>query len=351
LLASAVPPTSDQPLAAALLDALAELPLVVEDVRCRVVDVVVPTYPDGSRPSATVTLAGRGVHGRGEHVDWTRANHERFAERATRAVPRGSFPLGAWATEVERRIPWPYGRAALEAAAIDLALRQHDTNLFRMVAAQPRGVRYVVSFGRRADPGAEARRWRDHVAGVRFKIDADPTWPAAIYEDLAGLEAVEILDFKGAGGAHEHETAHRLLPEALIEDPAPAAAPWSASLRARLSLDAAIIRAADIERLPVRPAAINLKPARMGGVLEALRCAARCATAAIPIYFGGMFEVGIGRRQLWALAALLAPDASNDVAPIVTGSGDGFAKLPPVLAVDDVSPGFGACGDDERDDG
>jgi len=54
----------------------------------------------------------------------------------------------------------------------------------------------------------------------------------------------------------------------------------------------------------------------MGGVLEALDGAARCAARGIRIYFGGMFELEVGRSQLLSLAALLAPDEPNDIAPI-----------------------------------
>ena len=89
-----------------------------------------------------------------------------------------------------------------------------------------------------------------------------------------------------------------------------------------------------------RPAAVNVKPARMGGVLEALACVARCDAAGISVYFGGMFEVGPGRRQLWDLAALLAPDGPNDVAPIAVGEAP--APRPARLVVDAARPGFGA---------
>jgi len=338
-----VPPTSDQPLAAVLLDALVALPLVIEDIGCTVSDVPVPSYPDGPRPSATVSLSGHGIIGRGEHVDWTRADHERFCTHATETVPHGRWGLGAWAAAMREQTPWPYARAALEAAAIDLALRQAGTTLGGLVDVLPRPVRFVLSFGRRADPAAEIARWREQGPGLLFKIDVDPGWTTATYETLGRLEAVAILDFKGGGSARDHEHAHCVMPEALIEDPAVAAAPWSASLAARVSFDALVTCAGDLTRLPVPPAAINIKPARMGGVLEALRCAAACDVARVPIYFGGMFEIGVGRRQLWALAALLAPDGPNDVAPIVTGTGSAFARLPSVLRVPAPSPGFGRC--------
>jgi hypothetical protein len=33
------------------------------------------------------------------------------------------------------------------------------------------------------------------------------------------------------------------------------------------------------------------------------------------VYVGGMFEIGVGRRQLCDLASVLCPDAPNDLAP------------------------------------
>jgi L-alanine-DL-glutamate epimerase-like enolase superfamily enzyme len=306
--------------------ALAALPVVVDEVECVVRGVPLASYPGRVRPTSEVRLG----EGRGEHVGWTAAAHEAFRERVAR-VPRGRWArLDAWAAAMRAEFADPYERAALEAAAIDLALRQARTSLFGLLGVAPRPVRYVVSFEKVADPVervlAEART-------VELKIDADPAWDDDIYGGLAALGRVAVLDFKGAGAVAAHERAHRALPRAFIEDPG-GRGPWSPSLRRRLSLDAAVTSAAAVDALAVRPAAVNVKPARMGGVLEALACVARCRAARIDLYLGGMFEVGAGRRQLRALAALVAPDAPNDIAPLVD------PQRPARLAVDGDAPGF-----------
>ncbi len=327
--------------AAALVETLRPLPLVVDAAACAVCDVAVPSYPGGQRPSALVTLTGAGARGAGEHVAWTTAEHERLRDELAAIAPCGRWCVGDWAAEVAHRTAEPHARAALEAAAIDLALRQAGTNLFRLAGTSTRSVRYVVSFEKRAEPVAAAERLLAEAPGLELKIDADPAWDDAVYRALAALRAVAVLDWKGSGTAADHERAHRALPGALLEDPAPAR--WSAGVRSRLSVDAPIRRAADVPALPVRPAAVNVKPARMGGVLEALRCIAACVEAGIAVYLGGMFEVAAGRRQLHVLAALFAPDGPNDVAPIAVG--DATPARPARLTVDGRGAGFGAGGE------
>jgi len=322
-----VPPTSS---ASRLLSALPRLPVVVADAVCHVHDVFVPDYPDGPRPSSTVTLHGAGEHGRGEMVAWTRSVHERFAARMDE-VPRGAARLGEWIEMVGRRFHDPYERAALEAAAIDLALRQHETNLFGLASAKPAPARYVVSLGRTDEPLLVVAQQPET---VELKIDVDPRWTDEAWAALAGLGRVAVLDFKGGGRSVDFERAHRLMPGALSEDPAEPAPGL------RLSADIPITSAAAVDALPFHPAAVNVKPARIGGVLEALACVARCDAAGVSVYFGGMFEVGPGRRQLWDLAALLAPEGTNDVAPIAVGEAP--ARRPPRLVVDPTRSGFGA---------
>jgi O-succinylbenzoate synthase len=328
-----VPPTAEATPAARLRDSLAGLALVVEDVGCEHASVAVAAY-GGERPTSVVRLRGRGATGRGENVAWTEAAQVAFC-RQSRAAPRGRWTLGDWTEAMRDVIPDRYGRAAAEAAAIDLALRQHRTGLSAQAGVTPPPVRYVVSFGRVADPVAEASRHGE----VGLKADVDPGWDDVTYARLARLGRVAVLDFKGTGTVADHERAHRALPDALIEDPAPGTRPWSDSLVARLSFDAALTAAADLDVLPARPAFVNLKPARMGGVLEALGCAARCAEAGIGLYVGGMFEIAAGRFQLRDLAAVLCPVAPNDIAPI--GHGGRPAERPTHLRVDPAAVGFG----------
>ena len=247
---------------------------------------------------------------------------------------RGGWQLGEWAAAMREVIAEPYERAALEAAAIDLALRQARTSLFQLAMVKPSPVRYVVSFGKVADPVEEAQRHGD----IELKVDVAPEWSDETYRALAALGRVTILDFKWAGENADHERAHRMLPEALIEDPLPGFAGWSASLAAQLSFDAPLTATSELAMLPARPAFVNLKPARMGGVLEAIACAERCAAEGIGVYVGGMFEVGIGRAQLRALAAVLSPEGPNDIAPIARG--DDLPARPQRLGVS-AAPGFG----------
>ena len=72
---------------------------------------------------------------------------------------------------------------------------------------------------------------------------------------------------------------------------------------------------ADVEALPFAPRTLNVKPSRFGPLRELFAFYDSCAERGIGLYGGGQFELGPGRGQIQALAALFHPDASNDVAP------------------------------------
>jgi hypothetical protein len=174
---------------------------------------------------------------------------------------------------------------------------------------------------------------------VEQTTEADAAWDDATFATLGTIARVAVVDWKQSGTRADHERVHRLLPDALVEDPSPDAAPWSAALTRRLAADASVLATGDVERLAPRPAAVNLKPGRMGSVLAVLDAAAACAALGIPVYVGGMFELGVGRAQLRTLAALLSPDGANDIAPIATA--DRAAPRPERLPAPADVPGFG----------
>jgi L-alanine-DL-glutamate epimerase-like enolase superfamily enzyme len=329
--------------AARLGRALADLALEIEAVTARVAEVDLPSYPDGPRPTSTVALLGRGHEGRGENVGWTDGAHATFVASLEAAVPRGRLTLGTLSTALRSSLPEPYDRAAVEAAAIDLALLQSETTLAELAGATPEPVRYVVSLGRSVDPLPELLHERRVRADTELKLDVDPGWSDATIEALGRQGGIAVLDWKGSGETADHERLHRALPGALHEDPACDAGPgggaWSASLRRRLSFDQRLTSVASLDLLPSLPAAVNVKPARMGGVLEAVATIARASERGIGVYLGGMFEVGIGRTQLLALAALLCPEGPNDIAPIPH---TGARPLRPArLVLEPPRPGFG----------
>ena len=289
-----------------LAAALADLPVVIEHVACASGAVGLASYA-GERPTSVVTLAGAGRIGEGEHVGFTDDAHAAFGRTLDRWDLGGSWRIAALVHALRERGLDRYDRAAIEMAAIELALRQRSTTLATLAGVVPSPVEVVISFGRVADPVAEAGRH----PGANLKIDVDPAWPDTVWQGLGALGRIAILDWKGAGDAAAYARALAWLPEVIHEDPAE---PYPAEIAERVSLDASVTEPAALDR--VAPFACNVKPARMGSVLDAVRTASRCERRGIEVYFGGMFEVGVGRRQLRDLASILCPDAPNDLAPI-----------------------------------
>jgi hypothetical protein len=235
-------------------------------------------------------------------------------------------------------------RWAFHSAALDLALRQNGRALHEVLGLQPRPLMFVLSARLGEPPSTDGLRdLLGRYPGARLKLNAVPSWDDRLLAELAQLDAVETIDFKGfnpdLGALNPVEPAlYRLVAEALphawLEDPYLASPEVEAALapyRDRITWDSPMRSIADIQTLASVPRWINIKPSRFGS-LEAL-CAAYdfCAEQGIGVYAGGMFELGPGRGQAQYLACVFHPDAPNDIAPAGyddTAPGDG-RPVPP----------------------
>ena len=293
---------------------------------------------DFARLTTVVCLHGGGKTGVGEDVTWGDA--EQLAFRAgPPEIPPGQYTLESFSealagvdlfpAEAPKVPEWRYYRSwAFESAALDLALRQAGRSLAEALGRRPAPVRFVVSL-RLGDPpsAAPVRRLLQLYPGTRFKLDPTVDWDDALVAELAATGAVETLDLKsayrGAWGAQPPDSAlyGRLVsafPDAWIEDPnldEPATAEVLRLQPERVTWDAVIHSADDVEALPFPPRALNSKPSRFGSVRAVFDFYDYCAEQGIGLYGGGQFELGPGRGQIQALASLLHPEAPNDVAP------------------------------------
>ncbi|HKY60890.1 MAG TPA: hypothetical protein VJP59_07760 [Gemmatimonadota bacterium] len=313
-----------------LAERLRKLPVLIEDYSVELGAVPVDGYYGGAdRPTGTVVMTGRGRAGRGENVDWTAAGQARFAEvcrdLVSHALPSGPTSLGAVADRLARSGAHAHHRAALEAAAMDLALGQAGVDLFDLAGRPRRPIRTCRSIGReaveRAGPLAPVQALLGHDLASRIKIDCPPGgWAEDVWQSLAATGRVVIVDFKREGDPAQVERAHRFLPDTWLEDPPAALARYGDDTRRpwlrRVALDGYVTGAADLDNPPLPPSAVNVKAPRVGGPLNALAILERCRRSGWAAYFGGMFEVGVGRRQARDLASLFTAEAWNDLAPL-----------------------------------
>jgi hypothetical protein len=74
------------------------------------------------------------------------------------------------------------------------SLRQTDHSLHDLLGLEPQPVRFVNSLGLGKEPSIEpVRRRLARSHGVRFKLDAEATWPPALVDDVAATGAVETV--------------------------------------------------------------------------------------------------------------------------------------------------------------
>ena len=321
----------------ATYDAIAGLPLEIEGYDLEAFER--PVSSGFVRHTTVVRLAGGGEEGLGEDVTYEADEHERFRSGVAHALAGKStlhelselvgsldlFPDGPPEVPARRY----YRRWAFESAALDLALRQAGTSLAGALGRESVPVRFVVS--RRLPKPVSVEPLRtilDVHPATRFKLDPTSEWTEEIVTELAALDAVDVLDLKGAyrGTAVDQPPDPRLyalvaeaLPDAVLEDPDLVDAGTAEALRShhdRISWDAVIHSVAEIEALPFPPRWLNIKPSRFGSLSELFATYDYCDAAGITMYGGGQFELSVGREQIQTLASLFHPNGPNDVAPL-----------------------------------
>ena len=323
-----------------LWDRLAGLGVEVESAGTEQHSVDVSTQ--FTRVTTVMTLRGGGAEGVGEDITYNAEDHQWFPT----VEPTGPTTLGElsraldgvelFAGEPRMEASRDYRRWALESAALDLALRQNGLTLGAALGREYRPVRFVVST--RQDPFA----WLEHAPELELKLDPENDWDRPLMERLAATGRVRVLDLKAyyrgtpvdvVPDPELYGAIVELFPDAVIED-ASLEGECGDVLRGeegRLSFDAPVHSLADLLALPVEPGWQNVKPSRFGTVARLLECIEHCEANGIRMYGGGQFELGPGRRQIQALAAVFYADGPNDVAPADYNVGDprpGLAQSP-----------------------
>jgi L-alanine-DL-glutamate epimerase-like enolase superfamily enzyme len=323
-----------------LWNRLADLPLAVESHTVEHLHAA----PPADRTTLLVRLRGRGAEGLGEDVGGTMIDeHGRFVAAAPDLALAGDWTLASFADHLSGLDLWPdppewemarrLRNWAFESAALDLALQQADVGLAEALGREAAPVRFVNSLGL-GDPPVF-----DRYPGLRFKLDAQATWSPELAEQVAGTGAVDVVDFKGRYGlpvddefalVAMYEAVVERFDGAILEDPhdLPEVVALIDPHAARVSFDAPIASAADVEAAAFGARIVNVKPSRIGSLRALLGVYAHCAAGGLRMYGGGMGEVGLARGQIELLAALFHPDAPNDVAPSAYNLPDLPAGLP-----------------------
>lgn len=314
-----------------LVARLSGLPVAIDDLRVERGAVAVADYYEETRPTGIAVLCGRGLTGRGECVAWTAAEQAEFAAACERLSLPSDSTLGELSPLLASDLDDPYHGAAVEGAAIDLALRQAGTNPFALAGVPAHPVAFCRSIGVADDPETAIATVLERDPDARIKIDVPVEgWPPSTWRILADTRRIVVLDFKRGADLDQVRLAHAAIPEAWLEDPPVEAVtldPRGGWLE-RVALDGYVLAAVDLDDPEIPPAAVNVKAPRVGGWIEALRCLEECRRRGLHAYVGGMFEVDAGRRQARVLASVFTPDAWNDLAPISVGAVDAEPSSP-----------------------
>ena len=296
-----------------------------------------------TRVTTTVELSGGGVVGRGEDVCYEPAAHEPYP----RPDLGGEYTVDGFSDAVADADLWPeepsadhapaFRRWAVESAALDLALKQADMTLAEALDTEPEPARFVVST--RLDGFERIEELLVANPEAEFKLDPTPDWSDALLDRLADTDRVRVLDLKGLyegtdvdvpADADFYRRVLDAFPDAIIEDPGVTGETMDLIERERdrIAWDYPITGVPSVQALPFDPAVLNIKPSRFGSVESLFDTLDYADRLDLQLYGGGQFELGVGREQVQALAALAYPDGPNDIAPSVYNDPEPDGRLP-----------------------
>lgn len=209
-------------------------------------------------------------------------------------------------------------KAAIEMAVLDAGLRSQGRSLASFLGSHRDKVPAGVAVGLDHDAGRLAETVAAYVEQgyrcIKLKIaPGDDLVPVAAVRARVGTDVTLLVDANAAyvAGDAEHLAGLDRLGLSLIEQPLPADdllghARLARRLRTPICLDESVVSLGTLESALALAAcsALNLKPGRVGGYLEARRIHDRGEEAGLSLRCGGMLETGLGRAANLALAGL-----------------------------------------------
>lgn len=335
--------------------------LALDVTAVQIQELAMVTGPQWTRRTRRIQFDGPGpsalVSGAGEEVSWAAVSADEILALYPDDLLCWKGSIGDWSARLDAREQTPayqslasarvseadYLRWALESAAMELALGQNQTSLEAVLQRTAQPMRFCLSMGLGLPPSTSTvLAWREH-GDYRFKLDASSDWTSELIAELAALHCVEVVDLKAyyKDTPVDQEVDPALyariaqgLPRTVLEDalPNPETTPILAPHFARLAWDAPIHSVADIAATVPQDWGtlryLNIKPSRFGTWRRLLEAYAWAEQHQVRCYGGGQFELGIGRAQAQALAALFHPQHANDLAPTLFHQAEPQAGLP-----------------------
>ena len=209
-------------------------------------------------------------------------------------------------------------KAVLETAILDAELRGHAMSLAAYLGAVRDRVPAGVSVGIMDTIAELLEAVAAYLADgyVRVKLKIQPGWdiePVVAVRQEFGDDLPLQVDANTAYSLADAEHLRRLddfglvqIEQPLADDDLRGHAELGRLLSTPICLDESIKSARDAAAAIAMRACriVNIKPARVGGYLEARRVHDACLAHGVPVWCGGMLETGVGRGANLALAAL-----------------------------------------------
>jgi O-succinylbenzoate synthase len=278
-------------------------------------------------PAILVTLRGEGHEGHGECVAGADASYSyETTETAWYALTTFLIPAVLGREVGDPRAAGelmgavrghPMAKAALEEALWDLAARRRGRSVAALLGGRRRRIPVGVSVGLEGDVAALTKRVEAHLSEGyrRIKIKIKPG------RDVGPVKALRrtLGDFPlqvDANGAYRWADVPQLMKldrydllmieQPLAHDDLVEHARLQARLSTPLCLDESITSpAAAAAALALGSCrVINVKKGRVGGLAAAKAVHDLCLRRRVPVWAGGMLEMGVGRAHNVALASL-----------------------------------------------